>query len=615
MNTQPKQTFKKNLALVFDEDFSTRSLKWNNWVDYLIIVMIVISTVAVFLGTFKLSSAWQKALNVVDWIVQIFFTIEVSLRIWSADEIDPKYKGFKGRIKYCLSFYGLIDFLSTYPMWIGMVFPMIPVKLLQLFRVLRVVRLFRVFRYMKAFRFLGEAVSSKKRELFVSLMFLVIVTIVLSFTLFLVEHNANPDMVGNGWRSIVWSFAKYIGDPGQIADEPLVTTGGKIISLIVGVMGIAIFAVPIGLLSSGFSEAIEKDRRSEELDELRERMGKAFRRSASLTLREYLNKQPDKGGEKLKVMNLVPQYVPVSKLQVRQGMDMKDITEVCRKFPEFSLKNLAQIHGEEEAINTVDRFVVEAIPINRNYGCCVDRGSKVTILSTSSWDEVGMGHFCYYLALLGGFNYIGKEIDAYPDEADSFYNYSKELLYNKKKREEYPAKEVDVHLVFDKKASFRSEFEEDLKICCKGEISWVVIITEHIKNSANSVDIHLAESLRDGSDPTVDDKDGYLRLCGLMDEAMKELNLTVQQSSQRYPLMKKNIGYHIRKKINSNANCFVLRPSSELINSAQELPMAYRLAMLLSEVLDGGHGITDDDEKDLKTVGFGYKEKNYAKAK
>ena len=247
-----EQSFKKKLALVFDEDLRTRPLKWNNWVDILIIVMIVLSTVVVFLGTFELSPAWQKALKVFDWIVQIFFTIEVSLRIWAADEIDPKYKGFKGRLLYCVSFYGLIDFLATYPVWLGFIFPMMPTRLFQIFRVLRVARLFRVFRYMKAFRFLGEAVSSKKREMFVSLMFLTIVTIVLSFILFLVEHNANPDMVGNGWRSIVWSFAKYIGDPGKIVDEPLVTTGGRIISFLVGIMGIAIFAVPIGLLSSGF---------------------------------------------------------------------------------------------------------------------------------------------------------------------------------------------------------------------------------------------------------------------------------------------------------------------------------------------------------------------------
>lgn len=42
-------SFKHQLSLVFDEDFRTRPLKWNNYVDFVIIGMIVLSTVAVFL--------------------------------------------------------------------------------------------------------------------------------------------------------------------------------------------------------------------------------------------------------------------------------------------------------------------------------------------------------------------------------------------------------------------------------------------------------------------------------------------------------------------------------------------------------------------------------------
>jgi hypothetical protein len=45
----PTTSFKQKLALVFDEDFRTRPLKWNNYVDFVIIGMIVLSTVAVFL--------------------------------------------------------------------------------------------------------------------------------------------------------------------------------------------------------------------------------------------------------------------------------------------------------------------------------------------------------------------------------------------------------------------------------------------------------------------------------------------------------------------------------------------------------------------------------------
>lgn len=581
-----ENSFKKQLALVFDEDLRTRPYKWSNWGDILIIVMIVLSTVVVFLGTLELSPAWQKALKVFDWIVQIFFTIEVSLRIWAADEIDPKYKGFKGRLLYCVSFYGLIDFLATYPVWLGFAFPMMPTKLFQIFRVLRVARLFRVFRYMKAFRFLGEAVNSKKREMFVSLMFLTIVTIVLSFILFLVEHNANPDMVGNGWRSIVWSFAKYIGDPGKIVDEPLVTTGGRIISFLVGIMGIAIFAVPIGLLSSGFSEAIERDTRSNELNDFRQRMKKAFHRSGNKSLREYLTVQHDPNGDRFKTLNIVPQYVPVSKLQVRQGLTMDDIIETCNEFDEFRMKNQTASLGDEEM--AADRFIVEHFPLNRKYGCCVSRQSKVTVVCPSSWDEVGIGWFAYYMAKMGGFNYISKEIEADKSEPDSYYNMSPE-----------PPTEAQ--------RENREAFLSDLNGLPPTD--WVIIIAEHLKTSSNPTDFHFVDVKKDGSDSTVNDQEAYQRFITIFSETMKEeFELETMSRSPRYPLLKKNLGYTIREKYPAT-NVFVLRPSSELMNfNTRKLAIAYRMARLISEHFDGGRGMTDADMADLKKTGNGYLE-------
>lgn len=471
-------------------------------------------------------------------------------------------------------------------------------------------------KWFKGFSFFFKAVRASLKDIAVSLVVLVVFTVVLDIILFFVEHAAQPEVFRTFWDATVWSHMDYLGNPGHFSPGYPITGWGRALAIVSAILKIAIVAVPAGMVANGFRKAMDDEKREQKLKELRERVGKSFRRNASSTLREYLNNQPDKGGERLKVMNFVPQYVPVSRLQVRQGMDLKDITDVCQKFPEFRLKNLAQIHGEEEALDTVDRFVVETLPLNRKYGCCIDRGSHVTILCTSSWDEVGMGHFCYYLAMLGGFNYIGKEVEAYPDETDSFYNYSEQPLYNKLTKDKL-LHDKGGQKVLRKKEAFRQEFEKDLNALCSDDGRWVVIVTEHIKNSANNVDFHLAHTLRDGSESTVSNRDAYQRLCAQLTEAMKELNLSVQQPSERYPLMKKNIGYHIRKNYNANTNCFVLRPSSELVNSALEMPVAYRLAVLLSEVLDGGRGIQDDDMglKDLKAVGFGYKQKEYAKTK
>lgn len=385
-------SLKKQLALVFDEDLSTRDPKWKYYLDYLIIGMIVLSTVAVFLETFPLSDGLRRALWVFDWVVQIFFTIEVSLRIWAADEIDPKYKGFWGRVRYCFSFYGLIDLLATYPVWLGFAFPAMMSKgVIQSFRVLRVARLFRVFRYMNASRFLGQAFRSKKKEMLVSLEFLAVITIVLSFILYLVEHDSNPVMLKDGWRSIVWSFAKYIGDPGKIADTPLTTTTGQIIAFLVGILGIAIFAVPIGLLSSGFSEAVEQDKKIEQ------------RKGNAVKLQNMFVRRMDRPTR----FQVVPQFVPFTDIKVKANLSEEEILEAVTHGSGFRVINTASTIPAKN--NPTDRMAVEHFLVNRPYGCCLDRQSKVTIISTSSHDNPLVGNFAYYLAKLGGFNYVSRE--------------------------------------------------------------------------------------------------------------------------------------------------------------------------------------------------------------
>ena len=99
--------FRQGLARVFDDNLYTK--QWHNYVDYFIIGLILLSTVQVFVSTFDLSPGWESAMHWIDIVTLIIFTVEVSLRIWVADILNPQYKGVWGRVKYCFSFYGLID--------------------------------------------------------------------------------------------------------------------------------------------------------------------------------------------------------------------------------------------------------------------------------------------------------------------------------------------------------------------------------------------------------------------------------------------------------------------------------------------------------------------------
>ena len=380
------EKIRKQLACVFDNDLRTK--QWENYADYAIIALIVISTLSVFISTFEISASCERVLQIVDIVTVIAFTIEVSLRIWVADEMSPKYKGFWGRVRYCFTFYGLIDILSTYTFYVSMFLPL-PYSVL---KSLRVVRLLRVFRYMRSFRLLQEAISSKSKEMFISLQFLVIVTLMLSFVLFFYEHAAQPDVYNNGITSVVWAFAQYIGDPGGFADTPPITFAGRIIACIIGLLGIALFAVPAGLVGAGFSEAMNKELHAEETAKNIAKLKAAFERKL----------------DRPTGFQVVPQHLSVCDIQAKMGMKTDDIFDAVETADCFRLINLSVTQPIDE--HPHDKLAVEHFLVNRPYGCCIDRNSKVTIVSPSSLADPCIGNFSYYLALIGGFNYISREL-------------------------------------------------------------------------------------------------------------------------------------------------------------------------------------------------------------
>lgn len=379
--------FKQEIARVFDDNLET--VQWKNWVDYSILGLIGISTLAIFLSTYDfIAQRYSLFLYIIDYTTIIIFTIEVSLRIWCADLLDDKYKGFWGRIRYCFSFYGFIDIVSTYSFYVALIFP-IPYMM---FKVLRVARLIRVFRYIKAFNVLSRAIASKKSEMIVSLQFLCIITLMLSFILYFVEHEAQPGVYTNGWTSVLWAFMQYIGDPGGFADTPPITLVGRIIASVIGVLGIAIFAVPAGLIGSAFSEVMESDQYEEDCKKWVENLLKSFERQLDRTTGFQIS----------------PRYVTLQEIQARMNMKEGDILDAIRTDNHFRLINLACTQPVDS--HPVDKLAIEYAPLNTPYGCMIDRGSKITITSFSNTvDPIG-GWWSYYLAKIGGFNYISKEL-------------------------------------------------------------------------------------------------------------------------------------------------------------------------------------------------------------
>lgn len=391
--------FKNGLARVFDDNLHTK--QWHNYVDYAIIALIIVSTLQVFISTFDVSKQSEHVLRWIDLITTITFTFEVTLRIWVADKLDPKYKGVWGRIRYIFSFYGFIDVVSTYPFYLTFWLP-IPYSLLKVFRV---ARLFRVFRYMRSFKLLAKAFQSKKEELWVSVQFLTIVTVILSFVLFFYEHQAQPEVYDNGIVSVVWAFAQYIGDPGGFAETPPITIVGRLIACIIGVLGIAIFAVPAGLIGAGFTEAMADDKNRRKINE---------------NIRSIVHSFKFEKDQQHTSLFVVPRYKEVNTITTRKFIPFNDILEAVKESDCLHLYDM--VNAMNAADHPESKLVVFNYKRNTVYGCCIDRGSRVTIVSTSGNTEPASSWLAYHIAKLGGFNYVAKETETDLDNPTSYYN-------------------------------------------------------------------------------------------------------------------------------------------------------------------------------------------------
>ena len=379
-------SFKRKLSLVFDDGLETRV--WYNLVDYVIILIIIVSTTEILLSTYPaIVKQYGNSLSLINTSTTILFSIEIFLRIWTCGLVNPRYLGWRGKLKYCFSFYGIIDLLSVVPAYLYILFPFHA----GIVKVLKVFRIFRVMKYGSSFNHLKKAIRSKRAELLISAQLLIAVTFILSIILFFVENRAQPKVFVDIVKTLLWSFSKYINDPAGLAGFVPITFIGKSIASLIGVLGIAIFAVPAGLIGSGFLEVINNEKKKEEINSNIQNIISSFK---NLPCR---------------ITNLFfpPIYQRIETIKAKLDITDDDILKAIRFSPNLRTRNLAS--AESPNREKSDVIVIEYFPVNTSYGYFIDRKSNITIVNPVGRSEAGISFFAYHTANLGGFNYISNE--------------------------------------------------------------------------------------------------------------------------------------------------------------------------------------------------------------
>ncbi len=191
-----------------------------------------------------------------DIITTILFIIDYVLRLITADYKMGK-KGILSFLRYPFTPWAIIDLVS--------ILPAINVlnngfKLFRLFRIIRTLRVFRVFkalRYSQSIIVIVDVIKRSKDALYAVCTFAVAYTIITALIIF----NVEGDTFTTFFDAIYWATVSLttVG----YGDIYPVTTAGKIITMISSIFGIAIVALPAGIITAGYMDAINETKKNE----------------------------------------------------------------------------------------------------------------------------------------------------------------------------------------------------------------------------------------------------------------------------------------------------------------------------------------------------------------
>ena len=227
--------------------------------QFFIVTLISANVLMVILETeSSITDPYGYLFNPFEIFSVIVFTGEYAGRILLC-KIDPKYQNKKfARLRFALSPMMLIDLAAILPFFLP--FIITDIRFIRIIRLFRLFRLFKLARYSQSMQTLGEVFKAKAGDLSVAFFVLFIVWIFASTLMYHAEHEAQPEAFGSIPSSMWWGIITLttIG----YGDTYPVTFAGKVIGTGVAVLGIAVYAIPAGIMASAFTEELRKKRQS-----------------------------------------------------------------------------------------------------------------------------------------------------------------------------------------------------------------------------------------------------------------------------------------------------------------------------------------------------------------
>ena len=213
--------------------------------DFIMMATIVISIVPLAFKETNLFFQW------IDYITVAIFIIDYILRLFVADyKLNKSVASF---FIYPITPMAIIDLISILPSLTVLNNGFKLLKLFRLLRTLKVLRAFKFLRYSRSFDIISNVFKKQKRVLSA------VATMAVAYVLIsaLVIYNVEPESFNTFFDAIYWATISLttVG----YGDIYPITPVGRIVTMISSVFGIAIIALPSGVITAGYLAEVNKD--------------------------------------------------------------------------------------------------------------------------------------------------------------------------------------------------------------------------------------------------------------------------------------------------------------------------------------------------------------------
>ena len=232
-------------------EISKENDKESKYFDYFISILILLNVFAIILETeTELGIEYTVFFYYFELFSIFIFSVEYLLRLWSCVSVDVYKNPLIGRVKYLLSPLAIIDLVAIAPFFITIF--VADTRVMRLLRLLRLLRITKHFRYSKTFKIIYSTIEKKKEELISALILMLCLLLVCSTGVYFAENGVQPEKFSSIFASMWWAVATLttVG----YGDIFPITLMGKIFGSIAAIFGVGLFAIPAGLLASGFSD-------------------------------------------------------------------------------------------------------------------------------------------------------------------------------------------------------------------------------------------------------------------------------------------------------------------------------------------------------------------------